>query len=209
MQGCIVYMPVSRQVICSSLHWLPTQSQLTWTRTQEISNHKHFSRTNETNRPYFGRAKAMETGSVQVIAWVSFPDSKYLFTIPPKNILAIKCFPFLSAMRMENLKPLWRITKHIQGKKKSILSKWLRSSIFFSRHTLISIIILFSWGVGWLCSVLWVSTLSDTASLSGLLETSLKTHHYFYRTWVKSLPCQMTHDIALSQRKRWEHGIGH
>ena len=55
--------------------------------------------------------------------------------------------------------------------------------------------------------------MSDTASLSGLLETSLKTHHYFYRTRVQSLPCHMTHDIALSQRERWErggeHDIGH
>ena len=35
----------------------------------------------------------------------------------------MKFFPFLSAMRKEKLKPLRRITKHIQGKKINILQK--------------------------------------------------------------------------------------
>ena len=61
-------------------------------------NHKHFLRTNETNRPYFGRAKNMETGSVQLLHSFFKCPPEFPFLIqnqtcshfPSKNILMMK-----------------------------------------------------------------------------------------------------------------------
>ena len=79
---------------------ITAQSQLTWTRTQEKLNHKHFSRTNETNRPYFGRAKNMETGSVQLLHsfFKCLPEFPFLIQNTclhfPKKYTCDDFFPF-------------------------------------------------------------------------------------------------------------------